>query len=454
MFLAIATDLRVVLIELASRIDGLHNIAKLPTQQQTLYATETMEIFAPMANRLGLWEVKSQLEDLAFAYLFPEKFTWMQNNIKEKYEQRQKYLKKFIPHLKRILIQERVKFSTIDYRAKSYWSTYVKLLKKDMDLERIHDLVALRVIVSDVQACYKTLGILHKHYKPISGEIDDYIAKPKPNGYKSLHTTVYLEKDRISEIQIRTEEMHKEAEYGVCAHWSYKEKINLQKEGDTFSWTSKIPEFWQTFKIDFFANQIFVFTPRGDIIPLPKGSTPVDFAYAIHSEIGNHCDSAKVGGKIIPLTEHLKSGDIVEIITNKKRKPSQDWLKFVKTDFAKNHIKKFNEVKISPSIFSIPSFIKKKIVEISEKAIAYRKAGKKIRAEKKQIKKEKLGQIYLAGQKGIMVTIAKCCLPQPNDHAKAYLTRYRAAVLHKTSCQNLQKLSQKFPEKIIDASWK
>ncbi len=452
MFFAIAQDLRVILIELASRIDGLNKIDKLPEETQKLYTIETLEIFVPIANRLGLGEIKTKLEDLAFAYLYKDKFKWLQENIKEKYEERQKYLKKFIPHLKKIFTKERIHYLYINYRAKSYWSTYQKLLTHNMDFEKIHDLVALRIIVCDLASCYKALGILHKYYKPISEEINDYIAKPKINGYKSLHTTVFLEENpsagsgqgKISEIQIRTDQMQKDAEYGVCAHWSYKEKIDLERNKE-LSWTKKIPEFWKTFKIDFFSDQIFTFTPKGDVIVLPKGATSIDFAYTVHSDIGNHCESAKIDGKIITLNQTLKNGDIVEIITNKKRKPSYDWLRFVKTNFAKSHIKKII-LGIPVSIFSVPNFVKNKISEISEKA-------KKRKEEKIQIKKEKPSQIYLAGQKGMLVNVAKCCLPQPGDQVKAHLTIYRAAVLHKISCNNLQKISKKFPEKIIDASW-
>ncbi len=464
MFFAIAEDLSVVLIDLASRIDGLGKISNLPQHMQKTYATETLEIFVPVANRLGLGEIKTKLEDLSFQYLYPEKFTWLKENIKEKYEQRQKYLKKFIPHLKKIFSKERIPYLDINYRAKSYWSTYQKLLTHNMDFERIHDLVALRVIVKDVATCYKALGIIHKYYKPISKEINDYIAKPKINGYKSLHTTVFLESENptgsvasntkvpseigapVSEMQIRTAEMQQDAQFGVCAHWSYKEKINLQKEGAKFEWTSSIPEFWKTFNIDFFSGQIFAFTPKGDVIVLPQGSTPVDFAYAVHSDIGNHCESAKIDGKIITLSETLKNGDVVEIITNKKRKPSYDWLTFVKTGFAKSHIKKLI-TSIPTSLFSVPNFVKNKITEISQEV-------KKRRDEKLQFKKEGPAQIFLAGQKGMMVTIAKCCSPASSDVVKAYLTRHRAAVLHKNSCANLQKLSQKSPEKIVDASWK
>jgi len=448
MFFAISKDLRVVLIELAARIDRLNKIKNAPQEKQKLYATETLQVFVPIANRLGLGNIKTKLEDMAFACLFPEEFKWIENNLKLKYEERQKFLNKFIPHLKKIFKQEKIRFLDINYRAKSYWSTYQKIASKySMDIDRVHDLVALRVIVPDISMCYRALGIIHKYYKPISEEIDDYIAKPKPNGYKSLHTTVFLQEDTISEIQIRTLQMQEEAEYGICAHWSYKEKLDLQKDKEKMSWSREIPEFLKNFKIDFFKDQVFVFTPKRDILSLPKGSTPVDFAYAIHSNIGDHIDSAKVKGKIVPLSQILDNGDIVEIVINKNRKPSRDWLNFVKTASARSHIKKSIEIKIPPRILSIPFFIKSKLSEISE-------AVKKKRKEVKKVKKEGVSQIYLAGQKGMMVSIAKCCLPKAGDTSKAYITKNRAAVLHKITCPNLKKLSEKFPERIIDASWK
>lgn len=455
MFFAIAQDLRVILLKIASRVDGLNRIDYLPQENKKLYATETLQIFVPVANRLGLGEVKAKLEDLAFANLYPLEFEWLEKNIKEKYEERKRYLKKFIPKIKKILKHERIKFSDINFRAKSYWSTHQKLQKYDKNVERVHDLVALRIIVKDVAACYKTLGVIHKYYKPISEEINDYIARPKPNGYRSLHATVFLEENKISEIQIRTEQMQKEAEYGVCAHWSYKEKIDLKnpEKEEQYKWVNPVrkkvsrssnetPEFWRTFKIDFFSDQVFAFTPKGDVVVLPKGSTPIDFAYAVHSEIGNHCQSAKIDGRIIPLSRQLKNGDVVEIITSPKKNPSADWLKFVKTGFARSHIRKILAITFSP-IFSVPAFITKKIFKISEKP-------------KKEIgiKKLKSPEIYLGGQKGIAVNFAKCCSPVPGDNAKAYLAKYRPAVLHKVSCKNFQEIAQKFPEKIVDASWK
>ncbi len=446
MFMAIAGDLRVILVELVSRLDGLNFLEDLPKDKQKLYSLETLQIFVPVANRLGLSEIRRNLEDKSFSYLLPKKFKWVQENIKEKYEEREKYLKKFIPHLKKIFKKERADVLNINYRAKSYWSTYRKLLSHDMDFDRIHDLLALRVIAKDDASCYKVLGIIHKHFNPISEEINDYIAKPKPNGYRSLHTTILLKNGKTTEVQIRTEKMNKEAEYGICAHWAYKEKIDLKKEGQEFKWVKSVAELQKTFKIDFFENQIFTLTPKGDIIPLKKGSTPVDFAYAVHSDIGNHCELAKIGGKIVPLSHELKNGDVVEIVTGKKKSPSADWLKFAKTNLAQSHIKKAINQNNSFFKLPLPGFIKQKFIEISEKA-------QKKKDEKEYVKKEKIPRIFLAGQKGMLVNKAKCCNPQPGDEVAAYLTRYRAAVLHKTSCENFKRLAKKFPEKIITASW-
>lgn len=447
MFLAMSGDLRVVLVELASRLDGLNLLHYFPEDQQKIYAFETLQIFVPIANRLGLSEIRRNLEDTAFSYLFPEKFKWLKENIKEQYEEREEYLKKFISRLRKIFKNERIKISDINYRAKSYWSTYQKLLKRDMNFEKIHDLLALRIIADDVESCYKILGVVHKHFKPISEEINDYIAKPKRNGYRSLHTTIFSDQNKITEIQIKTEEMHQEAEYGVCAHWSYKEKIDLNKEGKNFEWLKDASDFWKTFKIDFFTNKVFTFTPKGDIIVLPKGSTPVDFAYAVHSDIGNRCESAKISGKIVQLNHVLENGDIVEIATNKNKTPSKDWLRFIKTSFAKSNIRKLTDEKKSRFKFPLPGFIRRKITEISD-------ASKKRREEKQKIGQINVRHIYLAGQKGMLIHIAKCCNPQPGNKVGAYLAKNRSAVLHRLSCSNFKKIAEKFPEKVIEASWK
>jgi RelA/SpoT family (p)ppGpp synthetase len=447
MFLAIAGDLRVVLVELISRLDGLNFLQNFSEDKQKLYSFETFQIFVPIANRLGLSEIRRKLEDNSFRFLFPEKFNWLKEEIKEEYEERQKYLKKFILRLNKIFKKERVKAIEINYRAKSYWSTYRKLLRHDMDFKKIHDLFALRIILDDVSSCYRVLGIIHKHFKPISEEINDYIAKPKLNGYRSLHTTILSDENKITEIQIRTSEMHKEAEYGICAHWSYKEKIDLIKDSKNFEWIKNIPEFWKTFKINFFEDKVFALTPKGDIIVLRKDSTSIDFAYAIHSEIGDHCESVKINGKITTLSDKLKNGDIVEIITNKRKSPSQDWLRFVKTSLAESQIKKALAQKEISFKSPITNFIKRKFVEIKETVT-------KKRDKKQKIKKEQVRHIYLAGEKGMLINIAKCCKPEPGDKVKAYLTLYRSAVLHRVSCKNFQKLAEKFPDRVIDASWK
>ncbi len=446
MFLALSGDLRVIIVSLVYKLDQLNSLKYLPENQQKISAIETLQIFAPIARRLGLSEIRRNLEDSAFSYISPKKSLWVKNSIEEQYEAREKYLKKLIVYLKKIFKKERLKIVDINYRAKSYWSTYKKLVRRHMDFNEIYDLLALRVITADVESCYKALGIIHKYFKPISEEINDYIAKPKDNGYRSLHTTVISRENKITEIQIRTEEMHKEAEYGVCAHWSYKDNINLKKDVEALKWSRSIPDFWKTFTIDFFPDKIFCFTPKGDIIVLPKNSTPIDFAYYVHSDIGNHCESAKIGNKIVPLNHILENGDVVEITTNKNKKPSKDWLRFVKTSMAKSHIKKLTDEKTPIFKLPIPRFLREKIAEISE-------AAKKRREEKKILQERSSEQIYIAGQKGMLIHIAKCCNPKPGDKVKAYLAKNRPTVLHRRSCSVLKKIVEKFPEKVMDASW-
>ena len=442
MFFAMAKDLRVVLLKIASRLDGLKRIEFISNETRRLYSIETLYIFVPIANRLGLGEIRTQLEDLAFANIYPEDFKWIEENIKEKYEERKKYLENFMPKLRKLLKKEGISFLDIGYRAKSYWSTYQKLQRHQMDFEKIYDLVALRIIVKDISSCYKLLGIIHKNFQPMSGQIQDYIAKPKENGYKSLHTTVFLDENEISEIQIKTDQLHKDAEHGICAHWAYKEKISIHKEEENLKFAKELPEFWKSFKIDFFDNKVFTFTPKGDVIVLPKGSTSVDFAYAIHSEVGNHCEGAKIDGKIIPLSRPLSNGDIVEIITSKKKQPSLDWLRFVKTSFARSHINKIISATFSP-IFSVPTFIGKKIIGIV----------KKPQKEVKTQKKLKTTEVYIGKQKGISYSLAKCCLPKAGDNINAYIGKTGSAVLHSTSCKNFKEISKKFPEKIVSATW-
>lgn len=357
MFLAMAKDIRVVLIKLADRLHNLRTLESVPEHKQKRIALESMEIYAPLADRLGIFKLRGDLEDLSFPYIYPNEYQWLMKNVKEKYKEREAYLKKVQPVVEKILKEENIELLEIHSRAKHYYSLWKKLLRYDMDLEKIYDLVALRIIVPTIDKCYGALGAIHKHWKPLPGKIKDYIALPKANGYQSLHTTVFCLDGRLTEIQIRTPEIHERAEYGIAAHWIYADTkrargsygVNwsvLTKElawvRQLQEWQKKTPgtkEFLDSLKIDFFKNRIFVFTPKGDVINLPEGATPVDFAYHIHSDIGNQCAGARVNGKIISLDQSLQNGDMVEILVQKNKKPSENWLSFVKTSYAYDRIK-------------------------------------------------------------------------------------------------------------------
>jgi len=456
MFFGMAEDLRVVLIKLADRLDNMETLDSVPPEKQKRIALETLEIFAPLANRLGIGEMRGKLQDLAFMHLYPKEYNWLINNVKERYEEREKYLETFKKVLIKIFQKERIKIIDIHYRPKHYWTLYQKLLKHEMNFDRIYDIVALRIIVEDIKTCYEVLGIIHKFWKPLPGRIKDYIAFPKPNSYRALHTTCLCLGGKITEIQIKTKEMHEEAEYGITAHWAMKEGINLKSQGKKFSWVqqlrdwqSKILEskdFLEGLKIDFFKNRIFIFTPKGDVIDLPEGACAIDFAYAVHSDIGDHCQAAKVNGKMIPISQPLKNGDIVEILVDKNRKPSRDWLKFVKTSMARSRIKSF--LKQSSPAEGLKSFLKKTVGIIRFPKLSRSKRGPKA---KKVPKTEMV--ISLAGETGIQVHLAKCCSPQTGDKIKAYITKDRGAIVHKADCREMKEIQKKWPQKIIDATW-
>ncbi|MDO8504710.1 MAG: RelA/SpoT family protein [Candidatus Liptonbacteria bacterium] len=358
MILAISEDLRVVFIKLADRLHNMRTLSALPPQKQKRIALETHEIYAPLAIRLGMQNLSGELHDLAFPYLYPEEYKWLDAQVAEAYEARIKYLEKLKPVVKKTLEEKGILPQTIDFRAKRYNSLYVKLLRRNMDVENIYDLVAMRVIVRTTEDCYAALGIIHNLWPPIPGRIKDYIAMPKPNGYRSLHTTVIGPDKKLVEFQIRTEEMHDVAEHGIAAHWIYKthggmspDKQKKVLEGAKWleqlrRWQERQAEtgaspddFLESLKVDFFKDRIFVITPRGEVIDLPVGSTPVDFAYHIHTQIGDACFGAKVNNQIVPLNHELRSGDFVEILAQKNKKPSEDWLTFVKTSLARDHIR-------------------------------------------------------------------------------------------------------------------
>lgn len=349
MFVAIAKDVRVMIVKFADRLHNLTTLEALPPKKQYRIALESLEIFAPIANRLGMGEMKGRLEDEAFKYVYPKECKWVQNLVKERYAQKEEYLGTVMGSVKKELHASAIPFIDIHGRTKRFYSLYQKLLRHDRDIEKIHDLVALRIIVPNIADCYAALGIIHKLWRPLKGRIKDYIAQPKPNGYQSLHTTVFCESGEIVEFQIRTHEMHEEAEYGIAAHWHYDERGALLPE-KRLAWIKELAELQKNFmhriqdleslKIDVFQNRIFVFTPKGDVIDLPEAATPVDFAYAIHTDIGNTCTGARVNDQVCALDQSLKSGDVVEITIDKKRKsPNPDWLKTVKTNHARNCIR-------------------------------------------------------------------------------------------------------------------
>ncbi len=353
MFLAMAQDIRVVLIKLADRYHNMLTLDALEISDQKKIALETLEIYAPIANRLGMGELKGQLEDLAFKYLYPEEYHRLENEMAERYETHKNYIKKLTPVIGEILKKENVIPLEINARAKYLYSLYKKLLRYQMNFDKIHDLVAARIIVKNIEDCYLALGTIHQIWKPVPGLIKDYISMPKPNGYQSLHTSVFGPEGKITEIQIRTPEMHAKAENGIAAHWAYKEQQyrgnNHEIIKKELSWIEQLrewqnavrgtDEFFESLKIDFFKDRIFVLTPKGDVLDLPEGATPIDFAYQVHTTVGHECAGAKVNGKITPLDAKLESGDLVEIMTQKGKKPSADWLSFVKTNLAKDRIK-------------------------------------------------------------------------------------------------------------------
>lgn len=357
MFLATAEDIRVVIIKLMDRLHNMETIGPLPEEKKKRIALETLELYAPLADRLGMWEIKAELEDLAFPIVHHEEYEWTVDQISEKKGEREKYLENFKKLVNLELKKENINTVDIVYRAKHLFSIWKKLMRNEMNIERIMDLVAMKVILRTVEDCYKTLGIIHKIWKPVPGHIKDFIALPKPNGYQSLHTYVFGPDKKIVSVHIRTEEMDKEAQYGIAAHWFYeaggKKKITERMNEKKFAWVRQLQE-WQTehkgkthdetlsaLKIDFFKDRIFALTPRGDVMDLPEGSTPIDFAYHVHSDIGDRMSGAKVNRKMVPFSHQLKSGETVEILTQKNKKPTKDWLKYAKTSLARGHIRSF-----------------------------------------------------------------------------------------------------------------
>jgi GTP pyrophosphokinase len=464
MFLAMAKDIRIVLVKLADRLHNLRTLKYLPPEKQRRIALETLEIYAPLADRLGIGRMKGRMEDAAFPYVYPKEYQWLAESIKDRLQKRENYLQKVKNILQEELKKAGVNVVEMHSRAKHFFSLYKKLLRYEMDLNKIYDLVALRIITNTIEDCYTALGVVHKLWRPLPGKVKDYIAFPKPNGYQSIHTTVFSLEGKIVEIQIRTQKMHEEAEYGIAAHWHYSERKGLKeyikqvlKLGSRqavekapekeLAWVKQLQEwqketkdpeeFLEGLKIDFFSNRIFVFTPKGDVVDLPEGATGIDFAYAIHSDLGNRCAGIKADGKLITLDQPLKNAQIVEIISQKTEKPSRDWLRFAKTSQARAKIKKWFKI-YDEEVLGKPK------KEIPEKPF------------RQQLAPAKNGlltpKIEISGQTKILTNIAKCCQPQPGDKIKGYITVNRGISIHRADCHNVLKI--KNPNRFVDVSWK
>jgi GTP diphosphokinase / guanosine-3',5'-bis(diphosphate) 3'-diphosphatase len=366
MFLAMGADVRTVIIKLVDRYHNMLTLNPLSPDKQYQIAKETLEIYAPIANRLGIGEIKGALEDMAFRYVYPKTYKKVDKMTREKYKERTVFTNKVIKRIKKILKKEGIEILDIHGRAKHLYRLYLKLKKHNMEIDEIYDLVAIRIVVPEVKDCYETLGIIHKYYKPLIKRIKDYISLPKPNGYRSLHTTVFTREGKPIELQIRTPEMHEEDEFGIASHWLYSDekslirllprrgknrRKDLAKLKEELAWTKQLrswqekansssQEFFEGLRIDFLKDRIFTFTPKGDVIDLPEKATPIDFAYEVHTEVGNSAVGAKANNKKVPLDYLIKNGEVIEIVTQKgKKTPDVKWLDFVKTNKAKMKIK-------------------------------------------------------------------------------------------------------------------
>ncbi len=363
LFIATTRDIRVLIIKLADRLHNVSTLEFVPPEKRKRIALETLEIYAPLAYRLGMGVIRHQLEELSFPYAYPEEYKKVTELLKEREDELEKRLEKFYRNLKKEIAQAGYKAFRTSNRMKGKYSLYKKLLEKKMDMAKIYDVMAIRVIVPTVADCYGVLGVVHANWRPLPGRIKDYIAFPKPNGYQSLHTTVFTGDGGIIEVQIRTEKMHQEAEYGIASHLGYKEgitqnKASIEDLGKKYAWfkqlvelqkdVSQTGEFLNQLKVDFFENRVFVFTPKGDVIDLPEAPSAIDFAYAIHSEIGNHISGARVNGKYVGIDTILHNGDIVEIETKKSVSPTKKWLESARTTLAKRHIRMILQEKNLP----------------------------------------------------------------------------------------------------------
>ncbi|CDB35623.1 bifunctional (p)ppGpp synthetase/guanosine-3',5'-bis(diphosphate) 3'-pyrophosphohydrolase [Phascolarctobacterium sp. ET69] len=525
MFLAMAKDIRVIMIKLADRLHNMRTMKYMPVHKQQSISRETMEVYAPLAHRLGIYTIKWELEDLAFRYMEPEIYYDLVEQVKVKRREREAMIHEAMAEIKEHLDEQHIKCE-IQGRPKNFYSIYKKMQRDHKELSEIYDLLAIRVLVDTVADCYGTLGVVHSLWRPIPGRVKDYIAVPKSNMYQSLHTTVLYHNGQPLEIQIRTFEMHRISEFGIAAHWRYKEsggKSNMPSGGDKdfeakLSWLRQLLEwhkdmsdsrdFVNTVKMDVFADEVFVFTPRGDVIDLPVGSVPIDFAYRIHTDVGNRCVGAKVNGRIVPLDYKLSNGDIVEVITSKQATgPSRDWMNIVGSSDTRNKIRswfkkerreeniakgremleketkrlgydikvllKADKLKTVAASFRLDgeealyasvgyggvtlNGVMSKLVELykKEQKLTVTKDLSQLLAELKprRSKAKASHGILVKGEEGIMVKLARCCNPIPGDPVIGYITRGSGISVHRTDCPNVLSNNPDEQRRLIEVSW-
>ena len=515
MVVAMAKDIRVLLVKLADRTHNMRTLEHMNAEKQERIARETLDIYAPLANRLGIQWVKTELEELSFKYLRPSDYAELEKKVEARAQERDKFIAEVVGIIRGKLDEAGIQ-GEVYGRVKHLYSIWRKMQIQNIDFEQIHDVIAFRVIVQDVANCYETLGLIHSLWKPVPGRFKDFIAIPKPNMYQSLHTTVIGPRAERIEIQIRTQEMHKIAEEGVAAHWAYKEgkrgEAPSAKDAAKFGWLRQLlewqrdltdpTEFLETVKVDLFADEVFVFTPKGDVKSLPRGATPLDFAYAVHSEVGEHTVGAKVNGKIVPLRSKLKNGDTVEILTSPTSHPSKDWLGFVKTSRAQTRIRSFirqaehkRSLEIGKELaerelrrygLSLTKLTKGGELDQAATALGYKKGddvlvalgyGKVgphqilqhlVPAEKlagpapaeeptsrltelfRKVARRPTGGVRISGIDDVLVRYGKCCNPVPGDEIVGFITRGRGVTVHTRACDKTLTLD---PLRRVDVSW-
>jgi GTP diphosphokinase / guanosine-3',5'-bis(diphosphate) 3'-diphosphatase len=511
MLLAMVDDIRVILVKLADRLHNMRTLQYMPEDRRVRTAQETLDIYAPIANRLGMAKVKNEFEELAFKYLEPTGYAALRTRVEGKRRATEGVIETLLAEIRSRLQEAQVPVIRLDGRIKRLYSIWLKLKRQKIDLDQVYDFVAIRIVTASVKDCYAALGIIHQTWSPVPGRIKDLIAMPRPNGYQSLHTSVISDHGFPFEVQIRTEEMDSRAEEGIAAHWKYKEgRVGAERDEQYFHWLRQLlewqqevrdpQEFLTNLKIDLYPEEVYTFTPRGQVKVLPRGSTPVDFAYAIHTDVGHQCVGARVNGRMVPLRAKLKNGDIVEIITNPSHKPSRDWLNFVATSRARSKIKHLiqseekqravelgrkvlekearrydgNLVKLLDSealskaatdlgfqndeLFAqigygklFPKQVLDKLVpqgELKEKAPEH----PVVSAVKRVLKPASTDRIVVRGVDDLMVFRARCCNPIRGEKIIGYITRGKGVSVHSANCTNVLNL-QYDPERRIDVEW-